>query len=381
MRIDDARPKVDRVGVVRHRGRARRSPTSRCSTRRSTLATHQPERCVVLQRPQLEAELSRAATSTGRAASPAPSPAACVPVAATDPLYILYTSGTTGQPKGVVRDNGGHAVALHWSMRERLRRRSRARSSGPPPTSAGSSGTPTSSTRRCCTAATTVLYEGKPVGTPDAGAFWRVIARAWRRSAVHGADRVPGDQARRIPTATLLARPRPLGAAHAVPRRRALRPRHLRLGRAHARRPGHRPLVADRDRLADRRQLPRHRAACRSSPARRRLPVPGYDVRVLDDDGARVPRRRAGRDRDPAAAAARARCRRSGTTTSASSRRTSTRYPGYYLTGDGGLLRRGRLRLRDGPHRRRHQRRRPPALDRRDGGGGRRRIPTWPSAP
>jgi propionyl-CoA synthetase len=143
------------------------------------MANHKPEACLVLQRPQLEAtllpgrdldwaQLLAAARRAGRKAD-------CVPVKATDPLYVLYTSGTTGKPKGVVRDNGGHMVALHWSMQNLY-----GVQPGEVFWAASDVGWVVGHSyivyAPLLAGCTTILYEGKPVGTPDPGAYWRLIA-------------------------------------------------------------------------------------------------------------------------------------------------------------------------------------------------------------
>ena len=134
-----------------------------------------PDRCIVLQRPMLEAELDPARDLEWHDALAGAEPVDCVSLAATDPLYIIYTSGTTGQPKGIVRDNGGHAVALAWSMKSIY-------DTDPGEVywaasdigwTVGHSYTVYGPLLHGCTS---VLYEGKPVGTPDAGAFWRVMS-------------------------------------------------------------------------------------------------------------------------------------------------------------------------------------------------------------
>lgn len=177
-RIDDAKPKAILSASCGIEG-AKVVPYKPLLDGAIELASYKPDFCLVHQRPQLSCALiegrDRDWSQEIATAKAAGRKADCVPVAATDPLYVLYTSGTTGKPKGVVRDNGGYMVALKWSMDHFF---------GVEPGEVfwaasdvgwvvGHSYIVYGPLLHGCTA---ILYEGKPVGTPDAGAYWRVIA-------------------------------------------------------------------------------------------------------------------------------------------------------------------------------------------------------------
>ncbi len=175
-RIDDAGPKVLLTASCGIEG-ARTIAYAPMVAEALELASHRLDAVVLLQRDRLRAEpnpwLDWSALREETVGVPIPAPVA---LASEDPLYILYTSGTTGTPKGVVRDNGGHAVALSWSMANIY-----GIGPGDPFWAASDVGWVVGHSyivyAPLLVGATTVLFEGKPVGTPDAGTFWRTIAR------------------------------------------------------------------------------------------------------------------------------------------------------------------------------------------------------------
>ena len=249
------------------------------------LAAHKPGRCVIVQRPAAPAALTAGRDLDWEQAMAGAEPADCVPLAATDPLYILYTSGTTAKPKGVVRDNGGHAVALHWSMKHIY-------DTGPGEVYWAASdigwvvGHSYIVYAPLLAGCTTVLYEGKPVGTPDAGAFWRVISEH-RVKALFTAPTAFRAIKKEDPRGNLARRYDLSGFRYLFLAGERLDPETYRWAGELLGVPvidhwwqtetGW-PIVAD---LMGLEALPTKAG----SPT---VPVPGYDVRVVDPDGAEV---------------------------------------------------------------------------------------------
>ncbi|HEX5995705.1 MAG TPA: propionyl-CoA synthetase [Jiangellales bacterium] len=295
------------------------------------LSSHQPDAAVILQREACPAELGPSDLDWDALMASA-EPADCVPVAATDPLYVLYTSGTTGGPKGVVRDNGGHAVALAWSMRNIY-------DIGPGDVwwTASDVGWVVGHSYivygPLLVGATTVLYEGKPVGTPDAGAFWRVVSQH-RAKALFTAPTALRAIKKVDPTAGELARYDMSSFQTLFLAGERLDPEtyHWATDRLGVPVIDHWwqtetgwPISAN---LRGLDPMP-------IKPGSPTVPVPGYDVRILDQAGAEVPAGTEG-----------AICIRlplpPGTLPTLWGdddryiRSYLSRYEGYYLTGDGG---------------------------------------------
>ncbi|HEU5486092.1 MAG TPA: AMP-binding protein [Microlunatus sp.] len=334
-RIDDARPKVvvsascglEGAKVVAYH------PLLDAALSRST---HQPDHCVILQRPQLRADhvegrdLDWSMIMKPRLFEPA----SCAELTATDPLYILYTSGTTGKPKGIVRDHGGHAVALTYSMRT-------VYDVGEDDVMFTASdvgwvvGHSYIVYGPLLVGATTILYEGKPVGTPDAGAFWRVVAE--HRATVMFTAPTAIRAIRKVdPEARLLHEHDTSSLRALFLAGERLDPDTYAWATAELGVPvvdhwwqtetGW-PIAAN----------PRGLEPMPIKPGSATVPVPGYDVRILDPDGVRLGPRVEG-------AIAITLPLPPGTLTGVWGdddrlvRDYLSTYPGHYLTGDGGLV-------------------------------------------
>jgi propionyl-CoA synthetase len=250
------------------------------------IARHKPDVCIILQRPQVTAAMVPGRDVDWRAAEAVAEPAACVPVSGGHPAYILYTSGTTGAPKGVVRPTAGHLVALQWTMRAIY-------DCGPGDVfwAASDVGWVVGHSYICygplIAGCTTVMYEGKPVGTPDAGAFWRVIAehrvrafftaptalRAIKREDPEG--RLPGGYDLTALKAVYLAGER------ADPDTVLWAGRHLGV-----------PVIDHWWQTETGYAIAANPLGIGALPVKvgsSALPMPGYDVRVLDEGGHEVP--------------------------------------------------------------------------------------------
>ncbi|AMW05944.1 propionyl-CoA synthetase [Gemmatimonas phototrophica] len=333
VRIDDAEPKViltASCGIEVQR----MVPYKPLLDDALRLATHQPAHVVVLQRDVHRCELTPGRDHDWAQVMRNAQPVPCVPVLATDPLYVLYTSGTTGQPKGVVRDHGGHAVALHWSMQHVY-----GMQPGEVFWAASDFGWAVGHSyivyAPLLYGCTTVVHEGKPVGTPDAGEFWRVIEQHDVR-VLFTAPTAFRAIKREDPQGTFFTR-------YDLSRFRALflagerlDPDTYHWARALLQKPvvdhwwqtetGW-PVAANCLGLT----------AFPVKPGSPTKPVPGYTVQILDDDGHEVPPNKEGAvviklPLPPGTLP---------TLWRNDARFVETylsRYPGYYLTGDGGYI-------------------------------------------
>jgi propionyl-CoA synthetase len=298
------------------------------------LAAHPVKRCILLQRAQAQAKLIAGRDLEWSEALAGVEAVPCASVEATDPLYILYTSGTTGKPKGVVRDHGGHAVALAWSMSAIYDMRP-----GDVFWAASDVGWVVGHSyivyAPLLAGCTSVLYEGKPVGTPDAGAFWRVVADH-RVNALFTAPTAFRAIKKEDPQGALIAR-YDLGSLRTL----FLAGERCDPDTVHWAESKLRVPVVDHWWQTETGWPVA--ANCRGltplpvKPGSASVPVPGYDVRVLDDGGEPVPAGKIGniviRLPLPPGALTSLWKNEAGYRDS-----YLTRYPGYYLTGDAGYI-------------------------------------------
>ena len=296
------------------------------------LSRHKPDGCAILQRDAQRCELVSGRDVEWEELTVGSRPAECVAVAATDPLYILYTSGTTGKPKGIVRDNGGHAVALRWTMPHIYDAKP-----GEVYWAASDIGWVVGHSyivyAPLFNRNTTVLYEGKPVGTPDAGAFWRVV-REHRVATMFTAPTALRAIKKEDPEGKMVGalpelRALFLAGERCDPDSVAWSERHLKV-----------PVIdhwwqTETGWAIAANPIGIERFAVKPGSATR--PMPGYDLRSLDAEGKDLPPGELGNlavklplppGTFPTIWGDRARCE-SG---------YYARYPGFYLTGDSGMV-------------------------------------------
>jgi propionyl-CoA synthetase len=245
------------------------------------MAAFKPKACIILQRPMETAQMVAGRDIDWQEAIARSEPADCTTVEATDPLYILYTSGTTGEPKGVVRDNGGHAVALKWTMKNIYNVEA-----GDVYWAASDVGWVVGHSYivygPLLAGCTTILYEGKPVFTPDAGAFWRVISQH-KVKAMFTAPTAFRAIKQQDPGAELIKKYDLSNFKTLFLAGERTDPDTLKWAQTNLQCAGHRPLVANRDRMG-------HRANCmgihefpvkEGSPTK---PAPGWNLQVIDPE-------------------------------------------------------------------------------------------------